>query len=50
MLRRQNLNSQIYSRFTPVTDLKVETYLLIPNVVLHKGISRKFQPLRKGLY
>ena len=32
MLRRRNKNSQIYSRFTPVTDLKEETYILIPNV------------------
>ena len=30
MLQRQNINTQINSRFTPATDLKIGTLVLIP--------------------
>ena len=45
MLQRQNLNDQINSRFTPATDLKIGTFVLIPNFNTQKGISKKLQPL-----
>ena len=38
------------SRFTPATNLKIGTYVLIPNFTAQKGISKKLQPLRKGSY
>ena len=50
MLQRQNINDQINSRFTPATDLKIGTFVLIPNFNTQKGISKKLQPLRKGPY
>ena len=50
MLQRQNINDQINSRFTPATDLKIGTFVLIPNFYTQKGISKKLQPLRKGPY
>ena len=50
LLQRQNLNNQINSRFTPATDLKIKTFVLIPNFNTQKGIPKKFQPLRKGPY
>ena len=50
MLQRQNINDQINSRFTPATDLKIETFVLIPNFNTQKEISKKLQPLRKGPY
>ena len=50
MLQRQNINDQINSRFTPATDLKIGTFVLIPNLNTQKGISKKLQPLRKGPY
>ena len=50
MLQRQNINDQIYSRFTPATDLKIVTVVLITNFNTQKGISEKLQPLRKGPY
>ena len=34
----------------PATDLKIETFVLIPNFNTQKGISKKLQPLRKGTY
>ena len=34
----------------PATDLKIGTFVLIPNFNTHKGISKKLQPLRKGPY
>ena len=46
----QNINSQISSCFMPATDLKIETFVLIPNFNTQKGISKKLQPLRKGTY
>ena len=50
MLQRQNINNQINSRFTPATDLKIGTFVLIPNFITQKEISRKLQPLQKGPY
>ena len=50
LLQRQNINEQINSRFTPASDLKIGTYVLIPNFNTQKGISKKLQPLRKGPY
>ena len=37
-------------RFTPATDLKIGTFVLISNFNTQKGISKKLQPLRKGPY
>ena len=48
MLQGQNINDQINSRFTPATDVKIGTIVLIPNFITQKGISKKLQPLRKG--
>ena len=50
MLQRQNINEQINSRFTPASNLKIGTFVLIPNFNTQKGISKKLQPLRKGPY
>ena len=50
LLQKQTINTQINSRFTPATDLKVETFLLFPNFTTQKGISKKLQPLQKGPY
>ena len=50
MLQRQNINEQINSRFTPDTDLKIGTFVLIPNFNTQKGISKKLQPLHKRPY
>ena len=36
------------SRFTPATNLKFGTFVLIPNFVIQKGISKNLQPIRKG--
>ena len=45
LLERQNINDQINSRFKPAIDLKLETFVLIPNFN-----TQKLQPLRKGPY
>ena len=50
LLQRQNICNQINSRFTPATDLKIGTFVLIPNFTTQKGVSEKIQPLRKGPY
>ena len=34
----------------PATDLKIGTFVLIPNFNTQKGISKKLQPLRKEPY
>ena len=34
----------------PATDLKIGTFVLIPNFNTQKGISKKLQPLRNGPY
>ena len=41
MLQRQNINEQINSRFTPASDLKIGTFVLISNFNTQKGISKK---------
>ena len=38
------------SRFTPATNLKIGTFVLIPNFVMQKGISKKLQPIQKGQF
>ena len=50
LLQRQNINSQINSRFMPATDLKIKAFVIIPNFNTQKGISKKLQPLRKRPY
>ena len=50
LLQKQNLKNQINSRFMPATDLKVETFILIPNFNTQKGMTKRLQPLRKGPY
>ena len=45
LLQRQNINSQMISRFTPATNLNIGTYVLIPNFTTRKGISKKIKPL-----
>ena len=50
MLQRQIINTQINSRFTLATYLKVGTFVLIPNFTRQKVISKKLQPLRKEPY
>ena len=40
-------NSQINSRFTPASDLKIGTFVLIPNFNTQKGISKKLNPFAK---
>ena len=50
LLQRQNINEQINSRFIPASDLRVGTFVLIPNFNAQKRISKKLQPLRKGPY
>ena len=50
LLQRQNINNQNNSRFTPATDLKIGTFVLIPNHNTQKGISKKLQSLRNGPY
>ena len=50
LLQRQKINEQINSRFTPATDLKIGTFVLIPNFNTQKRISKKLQPLRKRPY
>ena len=46
MLQRQNINKQV----KPATDIKIGTFVLIPNFNTQKGIFKKLQPLRKGPY
>ena len=41
MLQRQNIKEQIISRFTPASDLKIGTSVLIPNFNTQKEISKK---------
>ena len=50
LLQRQNNNNQINLRFTPATDLKIGTFVLLPKFITQKGISKKLQPLQKGPY
>ena len=48
--KTKNISSQINSRCNPPTNLKIGTYVLVPNSTTQKGISKKLQPLRKRLY
>ena len=41
LLQRQNINSQINSAFTPATNLKIGTSVLVPNCATQKGIFKK---------
>ena len=50
LLQRQNVQSQIKLRFTPVTNLKIGTYVTVPIFSTQKGISKKLQPIRKGRF
>ena len=50
LLQRQNIHHQIILRFTPATDLKIRTFVLIPKIISQKGISEKSQPIRNGPY
>ena len=50
MSQRQNIIEQINSRFTPASDLKIGTFVLIPNFHTQKGFSKKLQTLPKGPY
>ena len=47
LLQRQNINNQINSRFTPATDLKIGTFVLIPNFNTQKGISKNYNHFEK---
>ena len=48
LFKKQKINNQINSRFTPATDLKIGTFVSIPNFTTQKKrISKKLQPLRK---
>ena len=47
VLQRQNLNKQIDSRFTPATDLKIGTFVLIPNFTTQKRSFQKITTTRK---
>ena len=47
LLQRQNIQSQINPRFTPATNLKTGTYVLIPKLVTQKGISKKYNQSEK---
>ena len=50
MLQRQSVITQINSRFTPATNLEIGKFALNTKCTTQKGISKKIQPLRKGLY
>ena len=47
MLQRQNINNQINSRFTPATDLKIGTFVLIPNFTTQKGVFKNYNHSEK---
>ena len=36
------------SRFTPTTNLKFGTFVLISNFVIQKGLAKNLQPIQKG--
>ena len=50
LLQRQNINEQINSRFTPASDFKIGTFVLIPNFNTQKENFKKVTTLRKGPY
>ena len=43
-----NVCSQIYSQFTPATNLKIGTFVSIANFVIQKKLLKKLQPIGKG--
>ena len=47
LLQRQNINSQINSRFTPLKNLKIGTYVLIPNLTTKKKVQKKYNHSEK---
>ena len=47
ILQRQKFQSQKSSRVTPATNLKIGTYVLIPNFITQKRKSKKLPPIRK---
>ena len=50
LLQIQNISNQIISGFMPATELKIGTFVLIPNFDAQKGTSKKIQLFRKGPY
>ena len=50
MLQKQNFNSVIISRFTPATNLKIGTYIVIPNFTLKKELLKNYNHSGKDLY
>ena len=50
MLQRQNSSNQINSHFTQATDLKIGTFVLIPNFTIQTRTSQKLQLLQKEPY
>ena len=38
------------SRFTPATNLKIGTVVLISNFVMQNGVSKKLEPIQKGRF
>ena len=47
LLQRQNINEQINSRFTPASDLKIGTFVLIPNFNTEKESLKNYNPFEK---
>ena len=47
MLQRQNINNQINLRFTPATDLKNGTFVLIPNFQTQKEYLKNYNHFEK---
>ena len=47
LLQRQNINEQINSRFTPASELKIGTFVLIPNFNTQKEFLKNYNPFEK---
>ena len=47
MLQRQNINSQINSRFMPATELKIGTFVLITNFNTQKESLKNYNHFEK---
>ena len=47
ILQRQNINSQINSRYTPATNFKKGTYVLIPNLTTQKEFLKNYNHSEK---
>ena len=50
IIQRRSIQSQMNSRFTPASNIKIRTVVLIPNYIFQKGISENLQPIRKGSF